>query len=242
MPVWPFIFGKHNKLRRLLSSYIDGQLNENESKQIEEHLSTCQECRWDMDSLRATVGLLRDIPTPMPQKSFLLQKVPTPIEIRTPSFVWAVRYAASAAALLLVVLLAGDFTGLLSQSGETPAQQLAQELIQSPDSRPEMQSLSTPAPMPTAAPAPAISAPVAAPAEPIVPALDQESTGEGTVEETPLEPSSGTKSSQPEAKTNLSQEDSLNLPLWQLEAVLGGGVTILGGAYLWIVLRRRPYV
>lgn len=95
---------------------MDGEASNSEVIEVEEHLSGCDECRIELDSLRATVGLLRGLPQFDVPRSFVLTEAPAMIRQRPP-IVWTARLATSAAALLLFALLMGDAFGILSQTG-----------------------------------------------------------------------------------------------------------------------------
>ena len=95
--------------RGALSSYVDGRLNPDEEARMEEHLSTCRGCREDLESLRATVALLRNLPEVTPSRSFAVAPVkPLPGRRALP----ALRLATAGAVVLLVVAFAADWTGL----------------------------------------------------------------------------------------------------------------------------------
>ena len=81
---------KHNRLQELLSAYIDGEASNSEVIEVEEHLSGCDECRIELDSLRATVDLLRGLPQFDVPRSFVLTEAPTLVSQRPP-IVWTVR-------------------------------------------------------------------------------------------------------------------------------------------------------
>ena len=145
---------RHNRLRTLLSAYIDRQVSEVEVSQVEEHLAGCGECRLELDTLRATVGLLKNLPELEVPRSFTLTESPAPIS-PTPSIAWAPRIATSAVALLLVVLLVGDALGVITQSA--PSGEIAAPLeFRAP--APEAAAPAAAAPAPEAA-APAAAAP-----------------------------------------------------------------------------------
>ena len=110
--------GKHNGLRTLLSAYIDGEVSKAESRRVEEHLAGCRECVLELESLRATVGLLRELPELAVPRSYALSEAPAPL--RAPfRLIPAAGLATSAAALLLVALLVGDVTDAFQQRGTT---------------------------------------------------------------------------------------------------------------------------
>ena len=147
--------GKHSRIRGLLSSYIDGQLSPSDAAKVEGHLSTCDECRAELETLTATVELLGDLPELEVPRSFALASEPAPVRSFA-AYVWPARLAASMAAVLLVALLIGDVLGLLEQTGPADL---------------ELAARAAPAPAPAAAPAPAPAAAAArAPAPAAAPA------------------------------------------------------------------------
>lgn len=114
---------RHSKWRELVSSYMDGQVSQAEARQVEGHLSACADCRAELDSLRATVRLVKALPQLQAPRSFTLAEAPAPARpkarargLSSPPVVWTVRLATPIAAALLVALLAGDAAGILSQS------------------------------------------------------------------------------------------------------------------------------
>lgn len=98
-----------SKTRDMLSGYMDRGLDPEEEARVEEHLSTCRGCREELESLRATVALLRHMPEVTPSKSFAVAPVkPLPGRRALP----ALRLAAAGAVVLLVLAFAADWTGL----------------------------------------------------------------------------------------------------------------------------------
>ncbi|MGO8949093.1 MAG: zf-HC2 domain-containing protein [Ktedonobacterales bacterium] len=55
-----------------LSAYLDSELDETERATLEQHLSTCEECRRALEELRQTRALLRALPEPALPRSFRL--------------------------------------------------------------------------------------------------------------------------------------------------------------------------
>ncbi len=106
---------KHARLQQLLSSYIDGQVEPAELEEVQEHLAACDSCRQELDTLRFTVSLLRELPEIQARRSFTLAEAPTPVR-RAPSLGWSAGLATSVAALLVIALLLGDVTGVLVQT------------------------------------------------------------------------------------------------------------------------------
>ena len=104
---------RHARLRDLLSAYMDGQVSESDARQVETHLSECEACRWELGTLRATIGLLRELPELAAPRSFTFAEAP--VRAAMPPIVWTGRLATCVAALLLVALLLGDVLGLATQ-------------------------------------------------------------------------------------------------------------------------------
>ena len=105
---------RHARLRRLLSTFVDGSASGAERVEVEAHLSGCEACRMEADALRATVDLLAALPEAVPSRSFALDREPEPVQSVSP-LVWTARVAAPAAALLLVALVVGNATGIIGQ-------------------------------------------------------------------------------------------------------------------------------
>lgn len=47
-----------------LNAYLDGELNSSRLPQVEAHLSDCQVCQMELESLEKVSGLLHEVPTP----------------------------------------------------------------------------------------------------------------------------------------------------------------------------------
>ena len=67
---------RHGTLRELLSSYIDGEVSDSERSRVESHLSRCEECRQELESLRLTVAALRQLPEVQTTRSFAISAPP----------------------------------------------------------------------------------------------------------------------------------------------------------------------
>ena len=256
---WLENIGRHRRLQSLLSSYIDGQVEASQANALEEHLATCERCQQELESLRFTVDVLREVPPlPLPRSFTLKQQVaPAP---RTSPYVWAMSAATSVAALLLAVLMAGDFTGQLYQ-GEA-----ALSPVSSPSDQPasaitsmevlqesETAAIPVPSPAPVAAampsPAPEIAADTSletqAAAAPEAPKEEREEESgalqaEAFEAEEPEEPTEAPLTRIPlEEETKPSERSGISLPLWQIEATLGAAFVLLGAATLWIWRRVK---
>ena len=53
-----------NHVTEWLNAYLDGELKGNRLQQVEEHLTTCEVCQAELDSLQSLSGLLQTIPAP----------------------------------------------------------------------------------------------------------------------------------------------------------------------------------
>ncbi|MFQ6059548.1 MAG: zf-HC2 domain-containing protein [Anaerolineae bacterium] len=106
---------EHQRIREMLSAYLDGELTPRDRARVERHLGECAACAEDLRTLRWTVGLMKEVP-PLPiPRSFT---IPAPVAERRaglfqPGWGYAfLRGATALATALLVLVLSGD---LLSQ-------------------------------------------------------------------------------------------------------------------------------
>lgn len=53
-----------NHVTKWLNAYLDGELQGNRLQQVEEHLTACEVCLAELDSLQSLSGLLHEGPTP----------------------------------------------------------------------------------------------------------------------------------------------------------------------------------
>jgi anti-sigma factor RsiW len=101
---------EHGYVEERLSAYLDGELTEQEQSIVERHLATCQDCRWNLDTLRQTVQWVQELPSvPVPR----VFTIPVPAQpARAPRRRWGVpllQGATALVALMLVFVVAGDF-------------------------------------------------------------------------------------------------------------------------------------
>lgn len=107
---------EHRYTEERLSAYLDGELTPQERVAVEQHLASCQTCRWNLHTLQQTVHLVAGLPTiPIP-RAFTIPV--TTRRARAPRRSWSLpllQGATALVALLLVVVVAGDLllTGLL---------------------------------------------------------------------------------------------------------------------------------
>ena len=106
----------HRWTQEHLSAYVDNSLPEPEKKRLEAHLSTCDVCSRDLQTLRQTVEWLRRLPEQPIPRSFVI-----PERERRPSgfglgqlFPYFSAGAVTAAVLLLLVVSVDLFQGTFS--------------------------------------------------------------------------------------------------------------------------------
>lgn len=120
----------HQYVEDRISAWIDGNLTPREQRALDQHLATCPDCQWRLDTIRQTVQWTRELPTiPVPRVFTIpvpAQYVPAPR--RRWSFVPLLQGATALIALLLVFVVAGDvlLTGLLPAGAPQPALQQEQ--------------------------------------------------------------------------------------------------------------------
>jgi len=140
------------KVRGMLSEYIDNSLSGENKSLVERHIETCEACSKELESLRMTVRLLGRVsqspvprsftlPVPEPRRESVF--VPSGLRLPRPATAVAViaigptslrwlRPATAIVAIVLVVLLMGDFlhafennAGVNSGRGDATYVQLA---------------------------------------------------------------------------------------------------------------------
>ena len=102
----------------MLSDHIDGELPSAERAALEEHLASCPNRTEELESLRATVSMLRRMPEVEAPRSFRLAPsvVPAPDPER-PVFLWAMRVSTAVAVVAFTVMVAGNVSGLWEGGG-----------------------------------------------------------------------------------------------------------------------------
>ena len=140
------VFTQHAKGREqrdeLLSAYLDDQLSAEERARLEARLATDPALQVELDALRHTVVLVRDLPpVPIPCNFILPQTMaarPRPSRPPRPRLAWAaplLTVATAAVSLLFVVVLAGDL--LLSGVGRLATAPGAEPLLEAEAPRPQ---------------------------------------------------------------------------------------------------------
>lgn len=132
---------EHKRVKGLLSAYIDGELSIEEATLVEQHLRDCSACTQDLETLRQTVNLVREIPAVSTPRSFTISHLVVPERPWRWGYVY-LRGATALAALLLIVILAGDlgFQYLWAPRMAAPAPQpmMAEVPVQAPETEIEV--------------------------------------------------------------------------------------------------------
>ena len=138
----------HGRFLEMLSDYLDGELPEVERIALEAHLQGCDSCTEELESLRATVQMLRRMPEIEAPRSFRLAPAavtaPTPPPER-PMFLWTMRVSTALAVVAFTVMVAGNVSGLFEGGGGDGGTAASEDSI-AYDS-PALSPTSTPAPM-----------------------------------------------------------------------------------------------
>jgi hypothetical protein len=120
---------KHRHIRHIrpetLNEYLDGRLSGNGLAKIEGRLRACDACQDELEELRATIAVVRQMPMEAPRRSFVMDAPPPQpararqsFQFRAPA--WAYAGAASIAVVALAVLVSVDATGGLSPAADSP--------------------------------------------------------------------------------------------------------------------------
>ena len=120
--MWIFRKGKDHIGLETLSEYLDGRLSASQAQELEGHLEACSMCVQELESLRETVGLLRQVRMLEPRRVFTVGAAPSRAPAR-PLFrvpTWAYGAAASVAVLFFALVTTADLGGLLA--GEAASQ------------------------------------------------------------------------------------------------------------------------
>lgn len=114
----------------LLSAYLDGEVTVQERARVDSHLVACAACRENLQSLRNAVALVQALPrVPVPRAFTLTEEMVGlhPAQARSSWIVVYLRGMSAVAALLLIVLLGGDF--LLLRSSQPAPQAVAERRL-----------------------------------------------------------------------------------------------------------------
>jgi hypothetical protein len=102
---------EHRRIREMLSLYIDGELSSGDRARVEEHLAECDDCTWELETLRQTVDLVGQLPKVPVPRAFTVYETPRPSPFGWFQARWVYTYlkgATALAAALLILVLAAD--------------------------------------------------------------------------------------------------------------------------------------
>jgi hypothetical protein len=102
---------EHRRIREMLSLYIDGELSSGDRARVEEHLAECDDCTWELETLRQTVDLMGQLPKVPVPRAFTIYEAPRPRPFSLFQARWVCTYlkgATALAAALLILVLAAD--------------------------------------------------------------------------------------------------------------------------------------
>ena len=111
---------RNTELDDLISAYVEGRTEAAEEARLRQYLAEQPAKLDDIDSLRATVALLHTVTPAKAPRSFALQEAPEPVSNPVIRYQWAPAMASAAAAVILGLLVLGDVTGMLTQTGAPP--------------------------------------------------------------------------------------------------------------------------
>jgi hypothetical protein len=145
---------EHRRIREMLSLYIDGELSSGDRARVEEHLAECDDCTWELETLRQTVDLMGQLPKVPVPRAFTIYETPRPRPFGLFQARWVYTYlkgATALAAALLILVLVGDalFQFQRITTSFAPAKELA-----APAAAPTVVARQEAPPAPTEAPIP----------------------------------------------------------------------------------------
>ena len=108
-----------SRTREQLTSYLDGELGAKELQELELHLKSCRTCREEYDSLRQTIGLLRQMPEVSSERTFRIDEKNVTTKPGDRKLLILYRAVAGVAIILALVCI-GDFGHLFMPTGESP--------------------------------------------------------------------------------------------------------------------------
>ncbi len=119
------------EIREKFSPYLDGRLESVEQDRVKYHAEICEECQYELKSLKAMRELLHLVPVAPAPRSFKLMQAPSRkswfrFEMPTISFEIPMRVAATAAVIVFAIVISLDLSGVLSQQTTEPEEIISQ--------------------------------------------------------------------------------------------------------------------
>ena len=251
--VW--LWNRHRRCGRLLSAYLDGEVTASERRMVAEHLSECGACTSELEELKMTVDLMRDLPDLPVPRSFTLERAPVTADGGT-GLLRAARLATAAAGSLAAVMLVGTmavgvFTGGADDSESAMQSDYIPAAADVPTTVPQAPVPKAAAPVPAAAPAPPAAPAAAAMAAPIPETAEEtkEAAAASSPSATPLPSPTVTpapvevmsQAAAAEIEDPRPEEEPRSDASWRLPAALGGLLLLFAAATGWltVLIRRR---
>jgi len=98
--------GKDEKIKRMLSAYLDGELTQADRQQVRLHLETSEECRRELEELMKLQSLTSELDF-RPPPDELLDELERSVSVRAPRrFGWGLTIIALASWVLWALVLA----------------------------------------------------------------------------------------------------------------------------------------
>ena len=110
------LFGRKEQLSDAETAYIEGRASEAEAEQVRRRVAASPERLADLESLRATVNVLRSVQSEMAPRSFALAEAPAYARSSSRRAGFAPAMAAIVAMIGVGLLAAGDLAGVVDQS------------------------------------------------------------------------------------------------------------------------------
>lgn len=130
---------EQERLDELLSAYLDGQLSGEEQMQLETRLTSDASLQKELEALRRTVAMVRELPRlPVPRNFILPQAMPTPQHQKAVArprsvgvFPWLTA-AAAVAGVFLVLTVTGVllYLGGVRMAATPPPREVPQQVVQ----------------------------------------------------------------------------------------------------------------
>jgi len=116
------IKSEHQRVGEMLSAYIDGELSASEVELVERHLKECAACARSLETLRATVELVRRLPQVPAPRSFTIAPAIQPLRFQMRWDYAHLRGATALVALLLAIALSIDIVSQRLPLAGAPAE------------------------------------------------------------------------------------------------------------------------